>query len=88
LEKEFTVDPTYFQTIPSYSCIFLDDYVFDPRTQVITDFNKVINYNLRHNNIILFLICHNLIRGHLHTEILNAPHLFFAYSNVGNSIMR
>jgi hypothetical protein len=88
LEKDFFVNPVSFENIPPHSCIFLDDFRFDPRQHNKTDFNEIINYTLRHNDIILFLITHNLVHSNLHTDILNSPHLFFSYSNVGDAIIR
>lgn len=62
--------------------------MFDPRQQKKTDFLKVINYMLRHNKIILFLICHNIVHNNLYSDILYAPHLFLSYSNIGFAIIR
>jgi len=70
--------------------VILDDYTFKfaQNKQEKMDFLKVINYTLRHRQIILILIIHNLYNNNLANEILLAPHLFLAYSNLGYSIMR
>lgn len=48
----------------------------------------IVNYYLRHNKITLFLVIHNLYSTNLLNEILLAPHLFVAYSNLGYYIVK
>ena len=66
----------------------MDDYNYNPKIQNKMNFLKVINFDLRHRSIILFLICHNIVHNNLFSDILYAPHLFISYSTVGYSIMR
>jgi len=68
----------------------LDDFSFpsNKRYEKKIQFLEVINRILRHNNITLFLLVHNLYNTNLATEILLAPHLFLSYSNLGETILR
>lgn len=78
-----------FETIRSDSIVVLDDFTFKKfNKHEKNDFLHVINYYLRHNNITLMLIVHNIYNTNLSNEILLAPHIFLAYSNLGYFIMR
>jgi hypothetical protein len=88
LEPSFIVDQNSFENISPNSLVILDDYHFDKRKQTKSDFLKILNYNLRHHNICLFLVLHNLLHNNLYSDILYAPHIFISYSNMGYSIMR
>jgi hypothetical protein len=85
LESDFLVDVNSFQSIPSHSCVILDDFKLKQKKE---DFCYIIDYTLRHRNIILFLVCHSLVYNNLFYNILQAPFIFIAYSTVGESIMR
>lgn len=88
MEKNFTVTEENFKQIPMQSIVILDDFTLQPSKQNKIDFLNVINYYLRHNNITLFLIIHNMYNTGLLNEILLAPHIFLAYSNLGYYIIR
>jgi hypothetical protein len=90
LESDFTVNETNFATIPENSLVVLDDFAFRQANnkQAKLNFQKVVNYILRHKKITLVLIIHNLFSNNLSTEILYATHLFLSYSNLGYLIMR
>lgn len=91
LKPEFAVTEEHFKHLPMHSVVILDDYSFNKsasKAQTKGDFLHVINYYLRHNKITLFLIIHNLYSSGLLNEILLAPHLFLAYSNLGYYIMK
>lgn len=88
LESSFIVDETHFNKIPPNSLVVLDDYTYYARQQPKIEFLKVINFTLRHKNICLFLVIHNIFHNSLFSDIIFAPHLFISYSNVGYSIMR
>jgi len=90
LDSSFSITKTHFEIIPNNSIVVLDDFSFSStkRLEKKIDFLQVINYVLRHNNITLFLLVHNLYNTNLATEILLAPHLFISYSNLGETILR
>lgn len=73
------------------SLVILDDYMFQNKNSTKyskSDFLKVVNYYLRHKNITLFLVIHNLYNTGLLNEILLSPHIFVAYSNLGYIIIK
>lgn len=88
LNNDFKVNEEHFQTIPSNSIVILDDFFLLPSKQNKIDFLNVVNYYLRHHQISLFLIIHNIYNNGLLNEILLAPHLILAYSNLGYYIVR
>ncbi len=90
LSDSFTVHEDHFKSYRPFSFIVLDDFSFKKANnkQEKIDFLKVVNYNLRHQNITLVLIIHNMYNTSLSNEIMLAPHLFLSYSNLGYNIMR
>lgn len=90
LNDEFTVHEDSFRHFQPHSFIVLDDFSFKKANnkQEKANFMKVVNYNLRHQNITLVLIVHNMYNNNLTSEIMLAPHLFLAYSNLGYDVMR
>ena len=95
LPAEFKITANDFKTasIPSNSVIIMDDFYFTHQSlsrikQDKTDFLHVVNYTLRHNQVTLFLIVHNLYNSNLATDMLLSTHLFVSYSNVGYSLVR
>lgn len=91
LDSSFTVHENNFVELPRHSLVILDDFSFathpkDKLTKV--NFLRVINYVLRHSQITLVLVIHNLYSNNLFTDILLAPHLFLSYSNLGYMILR
>ena len=90
LDSEFTVHDKCFKTIPDNALVILDDFSFKHNNNKIPklEFLKVINYYLRHHNITLILCIHNLHNNNLYMDILLAPHIFLAYSNLGYYIIR
>jgi len=90
LNSTFSVNKTNFKSIPDNSVVILDDFSFssNKRFEKKIEFLEVINYILRHHNITLFLLVHNLYNTNLATEILLAPHIFLSYTNLGESILR
>jgi len=90
LSDDFCVHEDSFQHFQPHSFIVLDDFSFKKANnkQEKADFMKVVNFNLRHQNITLVLIVHNMYNNNLTSEIMLAPHLFLAYSNLGYEIMR
>jgi hypothetical protein len=91
LDSEFTVQENHFKALHDHSFVVLDDFSFKPqssKTVAKANFLRVINYYLRHHNIKLCLIIHNLFNNHLFTEILLAPHIFLSYSNLGYYVIR
>jgi len=90
LSDEFVVHQDTFQNFQPHSLIVLDDFSFKKANnkQEKIDFLKVVNYTLRHQKIILILVIHNMYNNNLLNEIMLAPHLFLAYSNLGYNIMR
>jgi len=77
-----------FLALPNDSIVILDDFSLQNTKQNKTEFLKVINYYLRHHNITLFLVIHNIYSTGLMNEILIAPHVILAYSNLGYYILR
>lgn len=81
-----------FSSISNNSVVVLDDFMMvkDGKNfkQKKIQFLNVINYYLRHHEITLFIIIHNLYNNGLLNEILLSPNLFLAYSNLGFYIMR
>lgn len=67
LNADFTVNATDFSTIPESSIVILDDFAFKiaNNKQGKLNFLKVVNYILRHKNITLVLIIHNLFSNTL-----------------------
>jgi hypothetical protein len=89
LETSFLINEENFNKLPRNSCVVLDDFAFvHTNKKTKNDFLKVINFNLRHHNITLFLVIHNLYNNNLSNEILLAPHIFLSYSNLGFNIIR
>jgi hypothetical protein len=92
LKNDFYVSEKNFKSLPDNSIVFLDDFVLNKSNtntkQNKSEFLNVVNYYLRHHNITLFLIIHNIYSNGLLNEILLAPHLFVSYSNLGYYIMR
>lgn len=90
LTPEFCVDELNFSTLPNGSLVILDDFSFKKANdkQAKADFLKIVNYYLRHHEITLILIVHNLYNNSLLNEILLAPHLFLSYSNLGYYLMK
>lgn len=89
LDVTFNVQKNSFDLIKSNSIVVLDDFSFTKvNKQEKNDFLHVVNYYLRHRNITLILLVHNIYNNNLSNEILLAPHIFLAYSNLGYLIMR
>lgn len=91
LNSTFAVQEKSFEDLPDHSFVVLDDFSFKSReskTVAKADFLRVVNYILRHRDIRLCLIIHNLFNNHLFTEILLAPHIFLSYSNLGYYVIR
>jgi len=91
LNSEFSIQEEHFKELSDHSFVVLDDFSFkstSSKTVVKADFLRVINYYLRHHNIKLCLIIHNLFNNHLFTEILLAPHIFLSYTNLGYYVIR
>jgi hypothetical protein len=90
LNSDFEINEKQFSLLPDNSLVILDDFYFthinDKQTKV--EFRGVVNYYLRHHNITLILIIHNLYSNNLLNDILLAPHLFVAYSNLGYFLVR
>lgn len=88
LPDDFSVNETSFNAIPSNSFICLDDFSMHyTNKNVKNEFLKIINYKLRHSNITLILVIHNLYNIGMYNNILLAPHLFISYSNLGAFIL-
>lgn len=90
LNSEFNVHEDDFKLLPNGSFIVLDDFSFKNanKKESKIDFLKVVNYILRHRQITLVLIIHNMYNNNLFTDILLAPHIFLSYSNLGYYIIR
>ena len=91
LDQEFGVNETSFKKIPNNAIVILDDFSFkvnEKKIQAKLDFFRIVNYRLRHYNITLFLIIHNLYNNNLFNDILGAPHVFVSYTNLGFKIIR
>ncbi|MBM3939259.1 MAG: ATP-binding protein [Sphingomonadales bacterium] len=88
LSSDFNVTEKDFLALPNDSIVILDDFSLQNTKQNKTEFLKVINYYLRHHNITLFLVIHNIYSTGLMNEILIAPHVILAYSNLGYYILR
>lgn len=89
LDSDFSIHPNFFQSLVPGSVVVLDDFSFQKSNkQEKLDFLKVVNFHLRHGNITLILLIHNLYSNNLASEILLAPHLILAYSNLGYNIIR
>jgi ABC-type ATPase involved in cell division len=92
LENDFDVSENNFKNLPDNSIVFLDDFVLNKSNTNIkqnkSEFLNVVNYYLRHHNITLFLIVHNIYSNGLLNEILLAPHLLVSYSNLGYYIIK
>lgn len=88
----FEINEKDFMSIPDNSIVICDDFFLSKTNknakQSKFEFLHIVNYYLRHHKITLFLIIHNLYNNGLLNEILLAPHLFIAYSNLGYYIMR
>ena len=89
LKNDFTVTEENFKTLSPGSIVILDDFTFKTNNPKLakTQFLSVLNYILRHNKITLILIIHNLFGNFLFNDILYAPHIFLAYTNIGYLIM-
>jgi hypothetical protein len=78
LNSDFTVREENFAELSDNSFVVLDDFSFrnsqNSKSVTKSDFLKVINYYLRHHNIKLCLVIHNLFNNNLFTEILLARH--------------
>jgi hypothetical protein len=86
LPSTFTVKTADFSKLADNSIVILDDFSFLSGTNtkhIKLEFLHVINYYLRHHKIILFLVIHNLYGTGLLHNILLAPHIIIAYSNLG-----
>jgi len=89
LKENFIVNEHCFKQIPSDSLVVLDDYLMHNITQQAKlDFLKIVNYTLRHQNICLIIVIHNLYNVGLYNNILLSPHLFISYTNLGFYILR
>ena len=90
LDPNFSVQETFFADVPTGSYVFLDDFSFNLTgvKNYKPAFNYVKDYVLRHRSITLFLIIHNLHGNNLFNEILQAPHIFLAYSALGYMVLR
>lgn len=90
MDPQFIVTEKHFENIPSSSLVILDDFSFNKTEvkQTKSEFLHVVNYLLRHKNITLCLVIHNLYSSCLLNEILIAPHLFLAYSNLGFYVLK
>jgi hypothetical protein len=92
LNHDFRIEEDKFiKTIDNNSFVVLDDFTFDPTVPIKfakNCFLQIVNRYLRHHNIHLCLVIHNLYHNHLATDILIAPHIFISYSNLGYYIIR
>ncbi|MEI7486021.1 MAG: hypothetical protein WCJ72_01210 [Chryseobacterium sp.] len=91
LSSDFKIHEQFFKSLPAGSFIVLDDFSFQQaskKQQEKIDFLKIVNYYLRHHNITLILIIHNMYNNNLLHDILLAPHIFLSYSNLGYYIIR
>lgn len=90
LNADFCVKESLFKSLPDGAVVILDDFSFKQANdkQAKIEFLKVVNYYLRHHNITLMLIVHNLYNNNLLNDILLAPHIFLAYSNLGYYLIR
>lgn len=89
LPDEFTVCEEWFKKIPPHSVVVLDDFSLRHTNKMSKlNFLRVVNYNLRHFDITLFLLIHNLLNVGLFTEIMLSPHLIISYTNLGSFILR
>ena len=90
LDHTFKINEKEFSKFPRESLIILDDFYFSTvkNKQEKLDFLGVVNYTLRHHGITLLLIIHNIYHTNLSSDIMLAPHLFMAYSNLGYSLLR
>ena len=89
LNPDFVVEESHFQNIPHNSIIILDDFSFKVvNKETKQNFLKVCNYILRHHNITLILIIHNLYSTNLSTEISLSPNIIIAYTKLGEIILR
>jgi len=91
LNSDFAVREDHFKELTNHSFVVLDDFSFQSNSSKTTakaDFLRVINYYLRHHDIKLCIIIHNLFNNYLFTEILLAPHIFLAYTNLGYYVIR
>lgn len=92
MDPGFYVHENYFKLLPKNSIVILDDFSFtnssNNQRQSKLDFLHVVNYYLRHHQITLILVIHNLFSNGLLNEILLAPHIFLAYSNLGYYVIK
>lgn len=89
LKSDFAVTENYFKNIPNNSLVILDDFSLNhTKKETKIEFLHVVNYTLRHSKITLFLVIHNLYNVGLFNDILLAPHLILAYSNLGYYIIK
>jgi hypothetical protein len=90
LPPDFKVNEHQFATLPDHALVILDDFYFaqSNNKQEKLDFLGIVNYYLRHHNITLILIIHNIYSTNLSNDIFLAPHLFLAYSNLGFNLIR
>jgi hypothetical protein len=88
LDKEFTVKEEDFTKLPSKTIVILDDYVFKNTKETKAEFLHVVNYYLRHHNITLILVIHNMYSTGLLNEVLLAPHIIVSYTNLGYYIIK
>lgn len=86
LEPGFLVNETYFSDIPTNSVVILDDFFLEKNQKL--DFLRVRDYHLRHRNITLLLLVHNIYNGNIQHELLGAPHILLAYTAMGEIVMR
>jgi hypothetical protein len=91
LDPLFTISEDNFKSIENNSLLIFDDFMLSSTTnqkQQQMSLLKIFNYHLRHRNIVLILVIHNLYSTGLLNMILLAPHLIFAYSNLGFYLLR
>lgn len=86
LDANFLVQEDNFKQFLPNSLVILDDFQLRTKQSKL-DFLRVINFTLRHNQITLFLIIHNLFGNYLFNDILFSPHLFLSCTNIGLSVL-
>ena len=86
LDSNFCVQEDHFKNIPPESIVILDDFQLCTKKNK-PDFLRVLNVTLRHQKITLIMVIHNIFGNMLYNDILFAPHLFLACSNIGFFIL-
>ena len=69
-------DPTLF-TLKNCIVVF-DDFSLQKKYE--EKFYQFTNYNVRHFDITLFILCHSLFKGNLYSKILSSPSIFLTPS--------